>query len=85
MNPFDTENGFVIRVKSTNNIQKKYFFLYTSNHLSSLDVQIRVICPNHCFYENNQGKCILNYGVCSCEDGYGGNDCHLKCYHNKVK
>ncbi|ELP89049.1 protein kinase domain containing protein, partial [Entamoeba invadens IP1] len=62
--------------------KKRYFAIMSQDYFNAITLEYEVICKNDCNMYKRQGFCLTSYSKCQCVDGYGGDDCHLKCYHN---
>ncbi|ELP89117.1 protein kinase domain containing protein, partial [Entamoeba invadens IP1] len=71
--------GFLVRIKGSDK-GKRTFAVMTNDQKALITLEISVVCPNDCNNERGYGSCSTREGKCICEDGYGGDNCHRKCY-----
>ncbi|ELP92059.1 hypothetical protein EIN_292880 [Entamoeba invadens IP1] len=72
-------NGIHIKVQGDG--KKRYFSFLSQDYRAEITMALSIICPNDCNEESGFGRCDINEGKCVCEEGYGGDDCHLLCYY----
>ncbi|ELP87616.1 serine-threonine protein kinase, putative [Entamoeba invadens IP1] len=79
----ETNVGSLAMIKG-NNDTLRHFSIVSHDQKASITVSFKAICPKNCNFENGFGACSTIAGGCVCKDGYGGDDCHLKCYYKGV-
>ncbi|ELP94000.1 serine-threonine protein kinase, putative [Entamoeba invadens IP1] len=61
--------------------ETRNFTIISQEHIHDIPLSFRYICPNNCFTNESHGYCSISQEACVCNDGYGGDDCHLLCYY----
>ncbi|BFU22493.1 protein tyrosine kinase domain-containing protein [Entamoeba histolytica] len=77
------KNGLVISLDPKASKGKRYT-LFTDQQDSNFSIVLSAICPDECNYDKGHGTCSTRDKKCLCEDGYGGESCILKCWHNNT-
>ncbi|EKE37727.1 hypothetical protein ENUP19_0219G0049 [Entamoeba nuttalli] len=75
------KNGLNLRIEGNPILTKRYFALLTNELNIDIPVTFKPICIDNCNNDKGHGNCSAIKQNCICNDGYGGADCHLKCYH----
>ena len=76
------DQGIYVFFNATNVTEQRLFLIGTPLHLYNPTITFRVICPDHCHQNDRNGYCSKSEGKCICYDGFGGSDCHKKCWYN---
>ncbi|ELP92983.1 serine-threonine protein kinase, putative [Entamoeba invadens IP1] len=76
------QNGVFVRIKGDDRPGVREFAILSDDHQTNSEMEISVICPNHCHEDLGHGYCFSSEGRCVCKPGYGGDDCHMLCYYN---
>ncbi|EDR21858.1 serine-threonine protein kinase, putative [Entamoeba dispar SAW760] len=78
------DEGLTVRIEGGNELSKRYFALLSSEDDIDIQINLKTICPNGCYYNSSQGTCSVRDGKCLCKEGYGGDNCVLKCWYNNL-
>ncbi|ELP94431.1 serine-threonine protein kinase, putative [Entamoeba invadens IP1] len=63
---------------------KRMLTVITEDQDYDTEIEMYAICPDNCGESEGRGKCSWTEKKCICSPKYGGDDCHLLCYYNRV-
>ncbi|ELP87508.1 serine-threonine protein kinase, putative [Entamoeba invadens IP1] len=74
------KEGFLVRINGTVD-RERQFLIATEDRRGNFTVKVRGICPENCNMDKGWGLCSSYNASCMCNDAYGGDNCHEKCYY----
>ncbi|KAL7721321.1 Serine-threonine protein kinase [Entamoeba marina] len=77
-----SSDGILVRIKGEDTLNERLFTLISAEQEIDIPVTFTAVCPEDCNSDLGYGACSTRDGKCICEDGYGGDDCHLLCWYN---
>ncbi|ELP88024.1 serine-threonine protein kinase, putative [Entamoeba invadens IP1] len=76
------KEGVVVKIDGKN--ESRIFSIFTQDQDYDVEIDLYAICPDNCGFEEHRGRCLISQKKCVCSPGYGGDDCHLVCYYNRI-